>query len=116
MKTKWMLLMGILVLAMFVGVSMAQDRDRLRDGSCGNCLDFIVVDGYCDICGYDLLYDEDGNGPKDDDGDGIPNGQDDDYEKPADGQGDQEGQGPKGPEGPKGDGDQDGEGNQKGRD
>ena len=87
---------------MFVGVSMADDQDReqkrLKDGSCGGCLDIYVVDGYCDICGYDLVDDEDG--------DCVP---------PQDGTGEKNGEGPKGPNGPNGDGDQDGDGKQNGQ-
>ena len=89
-----MLLMGILVIAMFAGVSMAHDRDQdrlsLRDGSCGDCFDFFKVDGYCDWCGYDLVDDEDG-----------------DCDPPQDGSGEQNGYGE-----PKGDGDQEGDGEQ----
>ena len=94
--------MGILVLAMFVGVSMAMrngdengngDCDRLRDGSCDVCGDCDRNgDGWCDLCGYDLVEDVPG--------DGIPNG---------DNEGDGNQKAEEGPNGPKGDGDQDGE-------
>jgi hypothetical protein len=97
MKTKWMLLTGILVVAMFVGVSVADDQDRmqkrLQDGSCGDCMDIYVVDGYCDICGCDLF----------DCGDG-----DCEPDPPQDGSGEQYG---KGEPNPNENGDEDGDGN-----
>jgi len=97
--------MGILVLAMFVGVSMAMrngdengkgDCDRLRDGSCDVCGDCDRDgDGYCDWCGYDLLYDEDGDcePPQDGSGDKNQNGghANDEHNGAEDGDGEQNG-------------------------
>jgi len=49
-------------------------------GNCGSCLNFVDDDG-------DGICDNIGENGRDDDGDGIPNGQDDDYVKLQDGSG-----------------------------
>ena len=80
---------AILVAAMAAPAALAgkgacqQDRDRVCDpGTCPNC-QYVDAngDGVCDKCGTCV--------PKgaDDDGDGIPNGQDPDYQPPRDGSG-----------------------------
>lgn len=89
MKKMMMLLMGVLVLALFVGISTAGDCNRDCDQNCCVCDEFVDVDGdgICDECGGCIPV------PKgeDDDGDGIPNGQDDDYVPPEDGDGNKNG-------------------------
>jgi len=74
MKTKW--IAGILIVALVttsIGVAVA------RNGQ-GNGASYVDADndGVCDNFGI--------NG-RDDDGDGVPNGQDDDYVRPRDGSG-----------------------------
>jgi len=82
-----------LVLAVVAVVSMdlsagtcLRDRDKVCDPTvCPNC-DCVGCDadgdGICDECGTCCNPDA-----PDDDGDGIPNGQDDDYVPPQDGSG-----------------------------
>jgi len=94
---------GILIalVALSAGVAAAQHGQGSGDGICdnnGTCPGFVDVDGdgVCDNGGSGLNFtDEDGDGVcdyfgingRDDDGDGIPNGQDDDYERPQNGSG-----------------------------
>jgi len=62
-----------------------QDRQQDRLCDCGNFVD-EDGDGVCDNCDGQCNPDA-----PDDDGDGIPNGQDDDYSPPQDGTGRQHG-------------------------
>ena len=86
MKKMLILIVGILIIALFAGIATAKiqqrDRDRDRDCTCGQFID-VDGDGICDNCNGCIPS------PKgdDDDGDGIPNGQDDDYSPPKDGSG-----------------------------
>jgi hypothetical protein len=62
-----------------------QDQQRDQDCTCDNFVD-ADGDGVCDNCDGACNPDA-----PDDDGDGIPNGQDDDYSPPEDGTGNQRG-------------------------
>lgn len=76
-----LLLAGIVCLILFAGTSVGRPAVCPRDYCvCGQYID-ADGDGVCDLC--------DGCIPQgaDDDGDGIPNGQDDDYVRPQDGSG-----------------------------
>jgi len=81
--------LGFLLVALFVvglgSLTFAADqqRDRQQDRTCV-CDNYVDVDGdgVCDNC--DGVCNPDA---PDDDGDGIPNGQDDDYSPPQDGSG-----------------------------
>jgi len=97
---------GILIalVALSTGVAAAQ-YGQGGAGICdnnGTCPGIVDVDGdgVCDNGGSGLNFtDEDGDGVcdyfgingRDDDSDGIPNGQDDDYVRPQDGNGQKEG-------------------------
>ena len=89
MKKMSMLLIGLVVLVVMVGMSTAGTQQRLRDcdQDCCTCDQFVDLDGdgICDNCDECIPQGED------DDGDGIPNGQDDDYVAPKDGDGAQKG-------------------------
>ena len=97
-----MLLMGSLVLAMFVGISMAKNQQNgLQKGDCDRVMDCdydcfcgwlfdMYEEGICDFCGGYIPEDVGGNGPygpNDTDGDGIPNCDDPDYIPPQNGTG-----------------------------
>ncbi len=104
---KLMLVICVLVLAIFVGSSMAKNQNRYQKGDCIPDCDYDCFCGWlfdtyeagiCDCCGDCVPNGPNGNdcgygpyGPQDEDGDGIPNGQDGDYVPPADGTGNQYG-------------------------
>lgn len=87
MKKELLVLASFVFLFLFMGITAAQGKACCTDDGCV-CGQFIDEDGdgICDFC--------DGCVPQgaDDDGDGIPNGQDDDYTPPQDGDGQQKGQ------------------------
>ena len=100
---KLMLVICVLVLAIFVGSSMAKNQNQYQKGDCIPDCDYDCFCGWlfdtyeagiCDCCGGCVPNGPNGNdcgygpyGPQDEDNDGIPNGQDDDYEPPMDGTG-----------------------------
>lgn len=86
MKKQWLILAGIVFLFLFIGIAAVNvQASYAKDGCvCGQYID-ADGDGICDLCSGCILQ-----GP-DDDGDGIPNGQDDDYVPPRDGTGRQKG-------------------------
>lgn len=85
---KMYLLAGIIFLVVLAGLYVTKSQAACGDDCC-ICCQYIDEDGdgVCDLC--------DGCIPEpqgdDDDGDGIPNGQDDDYVPPQDGTGKQKG-------------------------
>lgn len=85
MKKMWIVLAAAMFLFLFAGISVV--KVKAACGDCCVCGQYIDEngDGICDLC--------DGCIPQgdDDDGDGIPNGQDDDYVPPQDGTGKQKG-------------------------
>ena len=84
MKNMWLLIVCAAFLFLFVGMSQAK-QTAAKSGDC--VCQFIDEDGdgICDLCDGCIPQGED------DDGDGIPNGQDDDYVAPQDGSGAQKG-------------------------
>ena len=86
MRKVWLVLAGVVFLFLFAGISVAKGPAACAQDCCV-CDQFVDAngDGVCDLC--------DGCIPQgdDDDGDGIPNGQDDDYVPPQDGSGSQRG-------------------------
>ena len=86
MKTQWLILAGIVFLFLFIGVAAVNVQACCAQDGCV-CGQFIDVDGdgICDLCNGCIPQGDDA------DGDGIPNGQDDDYVPPQDGTGKQKG-------------------------
>ncbi len=86
MKTQGLILASIVFLFLFIGIAAVKVH-ACCDQDCCTCCQFVDEDGdgVCDFCDGCIPQ-----GP-DDDGDGIPNGQDDDYVPPQDGTGQQKG-------------------------
>ena len=86
MKKTWLVLASIAFLFLLFGISTVKIQAACKCDSC-ICQQFIDEDGdgICDLCGGCVPQGDD------DDGDGIPNGQDDDYVPPQDGTGQQKG-------------------------
>lgn len=86
MKKQMLILAGVVFLFLFMGIVSVQVKACCANDGC-LCGQFIDADGdgICDLCSGCIPQ-----GP-DDDGDGIPNGQDDDYVPPQDGDGQQKG-------------------------
>ena len=87
MKTRWLILAGIVFLFLFIGIAAVKAHACPQDWCvCGQYID-ADGDGICDLCDGCIPA------PKGDDadGDGIPNGQDPDYVPPKDGTGQQKG-------------------------
>ncbi len=88
MSKMWFVLAGIVILGLVAGISagMGTALCCLDECVCGQYVD-ADGDGICDLCDGCIPV------PKGDDadGDGIPNGQDDDYVPPQDGDGQQKG-------------------------
>ena len=85
---KMIVMAGIVFLILFAGLSMVKARAACAQDCC-TCGQFIDEDGdgICDLCDGCIPVPQ----GDDDDGDGIPNGQDDDYVPPQDGTGSQKG-------------------------
>jgi hypothetical protein len=84
MTKKWLLLVAVVCLFLCTGVSVGKGPAAGAQDCCvcGQCVD-ADGDGICDLCNGCVPQGDD------DDGDGIPNGQDDDYVPPQDGSGSQ---------------------------
>jgi hypothetical protein len=84
MKKMWLVLAGVVVLFLFVGIAAVRVQAACGDNCC-QCQQFIDEDGdgICDLCNGCIPQGDDA------DGDGIPNGKDDDYTPPQDGSGKQ---------------------------
>ena len=85
MKTQWLILASIVFLFLFIGIAAVEVQACGQD--CCTCGQFIDADGdgICDLCNGCIPQGDDA------DGDGSPNGQDDDYVRPQDGTGAQKG-------------------------
>lgn len=83
MKKMGCVLAGVVFLFLVIGITAVKVQACAQNGCI--CQQFIDEngDGICDLCNGCIPQ-----GP-DADGDGIPNGQDDDYEPPQDGSGTQ---------------------------
>ena len=86
MKKMWMVLIGVVFAFLVIGMTTVKAQ-AVCDKDCCVCQQFVDEDGdgICDLCNGCIPQGDD------DDGDGIPNGQDDDYIPPQDGDGNQKG-------------------------
>ena len=82
---KKLLVLAALLLFVCATISVAQGPADCPNDECVCQYIDEDGDGICDLCGGCIPQGED------DDGDGIPNGQDDDYVPPQDGDGAQKG-------------------------
>ena len=85
MKKMWLVLAGVAFLFLVIGITAVKVQACEQNGCI--CQLFIDEDGdgICDLCNGCIPQGDDA------DGDGIPNGQDDDYTPPQDGSGKQNG-------------------------
>lgn len=83
MKRRWLIAASMLFLFVFAGALITSVSACAKNGCV--CQQFIDEDGdgICDLCNGCIPQGDDA------DGDGIPNGQDDDYVPPQDGSGQQ---------------------------
>jgi hypothetical protein len=85
MKAQWLVLASVVFVFMFIGIAIVDVHAVCCNPDACVCGQYVDADGdgICDLC--------DGCIPQGDDadGDGIPNGQDDDYVPPQDGTGKQ---------------------------
>jgi len=88
MKKMGIIVAGIIFLFLLIGISTVKVHAAC-DQDCCTCCQFVDEDGdgICDLCDGCIPVPQ----GEDDDGDGIPNGQDDDYVPPQDGDGRQNG-------------------------
>lgn len=86
MKKMWLVLVSVVCLFLLTGISIGNGQAACAQDCCV-CDQFVDAngDGVCDLCDECIAQGDD------DDGDGIPNGQDDDYVSPQDGSGSQKG-------------------------